>query len=352
MTTSHFNLARSVRWSQLVILGAICSGPGNYLSSARAQDPSADLTPAIFLAKYRQALRELAAEYRDVEIEGVDGNSTQFHYVSSGVNESLRLLREKPTFFDRVFIYTGSRGYRMRRPTPDGAYFLEKLVNSDQIPPAVLQYRKFAREAAYHARGPAGRLSELVDSPEFTVKDVARVTEAGESLVKFAFEYLPPRKPANKGWFLLDPALNWAIRGYGYTVEGKADTSKKGPIQVSSRVAGGVRYKVQNGRTVPTEVWSKMVTNRSDKPFTQRAAISTFSLGRTPASKFTLDTYGLGDLERTGEQVEQRTRYRTIAVAAGSLLVAAILFYAGWRVRRGRKGAVHVASDGPGGEQS
>ncbi len=341
MFTSRFArphpLFKSNLLSCLLICGALHIVASSLTGAVREDGQS---TPENFLQQYRRIVGDLDVTYRDVVVEGVSGTSrlTQFTYASSGENEKLRIRREEPKYFDRVFVSSGNHRFIVRRPTSEGPYFVENLVNTDEDWEIMKEHRIWVRGAAYHLAG-VPNYPKLVNSSNFAIKQITQVSEAGSSLLNIEFEYANSRdakEPKLEGWFRLDPGLGWVIRSYNYKRRYSILKGKKAGQESVSRVEGWTTYKSEKGKPVPAEIQMKVTAPNGNLRREEHFTISKFLLESAPPGDFSLAAFGLGDLERTAGQNETRKSYWTAAIALAAFLMSLLLFGVGRAIRKQR----------------
>jgi hypothetical protein len=307
------------------------------LSLACADSEGESIAPDRFLREYRDALRDLQSMYADVIVTGehkVVGpartKSTQFTYISSGKNEKMHLWREKPDYFDRVFVIGENREFQVIRRTPSGSYYLENVSDSGEgWRPFLLDMKFRSRGAAYCPVG-LGEFPGFVNSHVFVIKQVSRVSEGGTPLLNVDFEFNPSDKGEFKlkGWFRADPQQALVIRSYDIEVRTPILQGKKAGQELISHSQGRMAYRDENGKPAPTENHSTMFKDgrvvRED-----HYTFSKFSFESAPPVEFTLAAFGLGDIERTAREIETRNNYWTAALAVAAILMSLLLFRAG-----------------------
>lgn len=281
------------------------------LSAVRAGSEGESPAPDRFLREYRDAMRNLQSLYADVTVTGEyrilpRAKSTNFTYASSGKKEKMHLWREKPNYFDRAFVSADNRKFTVSRLTQAGSYYLESISGSDEVwPPSLMDYKLRSQGVAYCPAG-MGKFPGFVNSPEFSVTRVSRVSEGGTALLNVDFEIEPSRKDAInkiKGWIRVDPQQAFVIRSYDFELRRAITKGKKAGEELVFLNQGRVAYKWENGKPVPTETHATLSLNGkvvSEDILT----FSTFSFESAPAADFTFAAFGLDDVERTARQIE------------------------------------------------
>jgi len=263
----------------------------------------------------------------------------------------LTLKREAPEYFDRTFVSDGKLRFWTRREGPDKPFFIEALDNSAS---AEQLLRSFTRYETLTTRLPLSmggdNFLEHVFSSDFKVESASLFVDDGDTLIKAAFKYVPSDKtqPKSSGWLAVDPSRNWVLRKYSYVLQygrpnrpvtAKAKSSiqaKKVAEELILRINGSVSYKTEAGKTpTPSKFeWSQDIgDNRHES---ETVDISRWDLVSTPHQEFSLDAFGLGDVEKTARQIETRTSYWTAALASAAFLVSFLLFRLGraiWKRR-------------------
>jgi hypothetical protein len=322
-----------------------------------------------FLPKLRQAARDLESLYNNVRIEGThvatrpgrpsakDQTSpaprtvvAKFSYARSEGREKLLLSPPDEAASGTAVVSSGLRKFRLMRKGPGGSWYVDTDVNANDDWPAMTRYRSWLTAAGYSPGG-FPRFPEYVNSAEFRIRAVSRVTDRGADLTKVVFEYVPkdPQKPRIEGWLRLDPALSWVIRDYEFTTRFSwlRDGVKR---ETTVRNKGFVNYTQENGKPVPGEMEvSKYFDN--GKTTTDHVNISKFEFTTSPPEEFTLSAFGLGDYELTASQVQTRATYRSAALACGAFLAAFVLFRIGRSIQKGRTSAGPTIPDRFGGSQ-
>lgn len=333
------------------------------------------IAPAQFLARYRKAVRDLEAEYRDVRIEGISryfypqraaakkpvnpGRSGE-GAVSSSRSERLREFsyiycngNERASFRpasgagESVFVSTKGASFGLAKQNkPDQPYVLRNVSSGSNDFAAMRNVRLRVRDAPYRLAGHDDYLEWLV-SPRFNIDRVTRITVADRPLIRAFFNYqlVPPGggEARYKGHLDLDESIGLAIRGYEFNFERMNSTNR-----FALAIEGSVSYKTEQGHAVPTQVKLSQRNAESGRADQSIYDITAFSLEPAPPEAFTLADFGLGDYERTVRQVERRSSYRTSALAVAAFLVAFILFVIGRKIGRSRA----VAKGGGPGDQA
>ena len=273
-------------------------------SVAGTDDMSTPLDPETFLANYREVLDRLDVQYRNVRIEGlsVPERNTQFVYVSSNGSESLSLKRAGPEYFDRVFVSAGTRRFRVLRPTPDGSYYLENSVETDDDF-AVLKHYRFGVRQWFAFLPP-----EDVRSPNSRIVEVSRITDpdSGRKLVHAGFESQRPSHVGGnsrmKGWFRIDPEFDQVLHSCDYEVRRRDPT----PPEKEGRTGIGQPHSGP-GWSIGERVarWSRARLNEASNHrirwnlLRYIYKINGFSFQAAPPGDFSLAAFGLGDIEHT-----------------------------------------------------
>ncbi len=324
----------------------------------RAGEEGEPLSPSDFLLRYRLALSELEAHYRNAQIDGRhstaryyvnlpvrntdDGpqksprerGSRGFSYVFSNGNEKLRFTNAKPFsqlkdpkhYIDSVFVNAVSQQFMVSRRAPNDAYFLTRNDSGGATPNNVRRLRSQVRDCAYCPAG-FSRFPEYANSPHFKVTEVTRQIDSGRPITKFVFEYRPNNleKPNIEGWVRLEASMNWVIRDYEIVV---TNTAPDHPPLVS-HITGSVSYKQEQAAAIPIQVkydeWydntPKMIRSFEDTLY----EIDRFVLGAVPPGDFALAAFGLDDFERSSGRATYRGTHVLIICGVIALLISAVL---------------------------
>ncbi len=335
----------------IIAHGALTAGVGAELDGAR-------LSPTEFLPRYRQALRELEACYRNAQIDGrestykrsaslpIQGASDTsqkpprergfrgFFYVFSEPNEKLWLtnakyfnrLKEPKLYIDSVIVSAGSHQFMVSRRAPGGPYFLVRSENGTVIPYNVQTFRHRVKNAPYCLAG-FPDFVEYVNSPQFHVTEVSNTTDSGRALTKVVFEYAPNdfKKPNMEGWLRLETSFNWVIRDYEISVT----HTKPGQPPIISHISGSVDYRQEQGTPIPIRIkydgWDDFSTKKKRFFEDTLYELDRFALGATPSEDFSLAAFGLGDFERPSARASNRIPYYLVVGALVALLISAAL---------------------------
>jgi hypothetical protein len=319
----------------------------------RAQPGVDEIGPDAFLEKYRQVMRESVNAYRDVEIEGTawervpireskdlpvqfaEKESSFFGYTSSDGCEELRFRTEKPEFRERVFILAEERGFALRRVKPGGPFSLQRRLDPAEMTRVAKDYRSLKKAPYCPPLCPTfPDFPAWVSSSDFRVRQVSRVTEGGQSVLKVLFDYRSEgaRENQAEGWVCVDPSIGWVIRSFEIETRITGKSRKNEKIVTRFQHTGSMSYTQNNGRAVPAEIrYGYALNNSLSNTFRYSYKLSTFRLAPTERSRFTLAAFDLGDYEQTLGEVEKRATYRTTATVSVALLASLVLFWCGRR---------------------
>ena len=143
-----------------------------------------------------------------------DVTITKFSYIYCNGSERLRLFRESPRYFDRIFLSQEGRDFfSARREAPGGSYFLERQ-SEEKGRLWRNAFRYLGEDIKTAPYTPLGCSSPdhpsyllLVNSPDFQIQRVVQEPEAGKTLHKMFFRYRTtrPKEPTIEGWLSPGP---------------------------------------------------------------------------------------------------------------------------------------------------
>lgn len=305
-----------------------------------------------FREKYRQALIQLQSLYSDAQIEGIEittswrpdsteakarpPGSTEFTYVSCANQQKMRYRRATPEYFDRWFINDGNRQFTVRSPKPNAPYYLEAAVDSIKPKSDFWRFKYTVKNAAFCI----GNLdfSQYVTSPEFKILETSEVGNAGESLVRLTFEYLPSEKtkPQIKGFIVLNSSRMMVVQSYEFSIHPSQQGAGK-PVSTDYQCRGSIRYREGSEPPIPLQVDFYMI--KQVATFHSRYYISKFKIVSSPQEDFTLASFGLGDFQRPSARGVNRVAYYAMAVAIAAFAIGFILYRVSKSLRGGRPAA-------------
>ncbi len=311
----------------LAIVSAIIVliGPSTSLSRGQEVDPEQ------FLKEYRSAIKSLENLARSIRFEGTltrqtenlikpgppkikkenlayvrNNNKEKFVIEGDSDGSSPSTTSDVPKggdpisvdYFERTFVLGEDRSFILRRAVRGGPYYLE----IEAIPKNHLLALDNCKRVTVDAvcRSSISGFSDLVNSREFSIKRCRKESdEKGRALFRIDFEHkpVPVKTPSGRpnalntiGTILLDPSLQMAIR--------ESDVRKVSPndSKMFTTTTAKIQYADGSGLPVPTEITCN--TNSSNRVKSSYVfKVNRWDYASTTEEKFTLDSYGLGDLE-------------------------------------------------------
>jgi hypothetical protein len=239
--------------------------------------------------------------------------------------ESIRLKRDKPRYFDRVFLISADGGWALRRPQSDGSYYLARELEPGVTPSILDDYRTHLRGAAYWLYG-FKDFPGYVNSQHFRIRAVTETADNGSPLTKVAFSYSTKRPHESEldGWVRLDRAMDWVVHDYELQLRRLTSDNRHYVAQFS----GMVRYKDKGGTVVPAEIKLSKIQDKKAY-FTYHYDVSDYTLTAPAPRELTLAGYGLAELERTAPSARRHRNYWAVGSALAAFLVALLLFVCG-----------------------
>jgi hypothetical protein len=271
------------------------------------------------LETYRAALVRLQAACGSGEIEGVvtresfEGGSDRavreytfvMGYASDGHREKHGLIRRDlkfPTYFERIFFSRDGEILILERIDPGRPFYIRWISKPLEHPEALTPNDRrdmFAR-AAYSFGG--FLIPTLLQSPTFRITELKRMD--GDSLFRVGFEArydAVPSSPGLKGWLMLDPGRDWALRAHEVRV---ADSAS--PNSTSYTLSGTSRY---SGSTpFPEEVTIVTRSSVKGRPHEDQLRFRAKRRSAMPPrpEDLTLTSCGLGDYPWGGDRPTDR----------------------------------------------
>ena len=202
----------------------------------------------------------------------------------------------------------------------------------------MLRYRSWLTQAPYNP-GCIPLFLDYLGSPEFTIREVTRMSEDGVDLAKVDFAYRPKdsKKPTLEGWLRLETARTWVIHDYDFDMR-IASVREGARAEAVVRNKGFVKYREEDGKPVPAEI-EVSKTARNGNTLTDHTSVSEFLFKPSPPEDFTLAAFGLGDYELTLSEAQTRSTYRNLAIAVGAFLAAFVLFRLGRSIHKNARGS-------------
>lgn len=354
---------RRVAMPLLMAVGCICVFL--LIPAGICDEPAGEpLDPTRFLADYRKAVQELRATYLNVRIDGtvrIVQTIAPAQKSSTSEQKAKAPGRPRPSGSDRQFDFSyascdgkekgrrapfgsadsgraavavdnGNIQFTASRMDPGRPYVINYHSRDDGDMKPLAELRAQVRDAPYRPSG-LEDFEKYLGSPDFSIERARRVPAAGGAVVSLLVHYRPAAQGAFHidGRLDLDESLGLVIRQY----------ELQHSMALSSGLLvwlyeGTVQYKQENGKAIPTHVDLKTYPTKEPRRSTRwEYDISKYSLEFTPPKEFTLDFYGLGDFERTLNQAETRSAFRSAAVAAVAFLIGFILFGIGRKMHKG-----------------
>ena len=322
------------------------------LSLAVARAEATDV--ALFLASYRQAVKQQSAVRSSFEVEAV---LTEEGRQSPKIAQSKRLVHELvyarnpahekyqshfteglkpgvPQHEIRLVVQGADRNFWLYKPDPRSEFALTHLESPSATSTDVInRQRNFLIDAWSHL----GTYSviKLLDSPGFRIERV----EPESDLIGIDFSFRPedPKKPLMAGHFVVDPAQGMAIR--------RQDVRRWAPATPDriSTVRGEATYRMVDGVALPDEVDLQIGTPAEPAKDHMHLRVTRTSTAPIPDSAFALAAFEVGDLDRPAPRSRFDFAYWAIGLAGVAFALSVFLKWRGRNSARASDRAVGVA---------
>ena len=309
---------------------------------------------ASFLGDYRAAVKQRAALHSSLAVEGVfveertrdpkvvisERKVQEIAFSRNPTHEKIQFrftegLKSAEQHLDvRVIVQGAERNFWLQKPDPKGNFAITMM----EAPTATSQdgigrQRTFLIDAWSNLG--TYPVAKLLDSPGFRVE---RVEPEGEMIgVDFSFRPEEPRKALMSGHFVVDPAQGMAIRRQDIRRWALATPDKVEAIR------GEAAYRMVAGIAFPDEVDLRIGPPTQPDRNHMHFHATRVSAAPVPDSAFTLEAFGLGDVDRPAPRSRFDFTYWAVGLAGVAFALSLFLKWRGRQLARATDRAAGVA---------
>ena len=302
-----------------------------------------EIPPDVFLRDYQDALKRLQADLDHGRIKGkmkenltITGKNDpirdriyKFEYKRNGENvEKLTFDNGVSQYEQRVYVFSKTP-FWISRKSESHNYSLNDYGPFPSVFKVFLDdHKRLSFSASYSIGNEYVHI--MMESGRFVVRKATRITQNDKPLIRVEFDHTPADPKTQiygmTGWFLVDPAHNWAVVEHEVK---KNDLVNPKDKQVNEVISGSVRYSNREGCTLfPEDVSLTILSLLPDgRKFERRYQfqLEECSTDPIPDSEFTLAAYGLGDVEQPPGAPTNTLPYWAFGFAIVAMAISVVL---------------------------